>query len=93
MNTQTKTIIITSLLCIGIFFVFFGCTWAVWPITQVERQTWEYKVTHFSREDYMDMDERLEKLGDEGWEYAGPLTNDGINAQFVVFKREKEKEE
>jgi hypothetical protein len=30
---------------------------------------------------------KINDLGKEGWEYAGPLCNDGINAQFILFKR------
>jgi len=31
----------------------------------------------------------LIEMGAEGWEYAGPLTNNGINAKFIAFKRKK----
>jgi hypothetical protein len=50
---------------------------------------WEYKVVHFDREEHEAMETSLGKLGDEGWEYAGPLANNGLNAQFVAFKRLK----
>lgn len=50
---------------------------------------WEYKVVHFDRDTASLMELELEGLGDEGWEYAGPLANNGINAQFVAFKRKK----
>ena len=49
-------------------------------------QQWEYKVVHFTREDY-DMNETLSELGEKGWEYAGPITNNGVNAKYVAFKR------
>ena len=35
------------------------------------------------------MQATLDILGGEGWEYAGGLTNNGINAQYVAFKRPK----
>jgi len=31
----------------------------------------------------------LEALGNAGWEHAGPLAPNGMNAQFVAFKRPK----
>ncbi len=53
------------------------------------KQQWEYKVAHFDRDAPGSMEEALEQLGDEGWEYAGPLANNGLNAQYVAFKRPK----
>ena len=50
---------------------------------------WEYKVVHFDRDEASLMEVELEALGKDGWEYAGPLANNGINAQFVAFKRKK----
>ncbi len=55
---------------------------------QVE-QEWEYKVEHFSRDDGSSMSSKLKALGDSGWEYAGPLANNGTNAKYVAFKRPK----
>lgn len=49
-------------------------------------QQWEYVVLNFSREDN-DIIEILNKLGKDGWEYAGPITNNGMNAKYVAFKR------
>jgi hypothetical protein len=51
-------------------------------------QKWEYKVEHFSRDDH-DIASKLKTLGDSGWEYAGPLANNGTNAKYVAFKRPK----
>ena len=54
------------------------------------KQQWEYKVVLYSRDDGKSgMEESLNLLADEGWEYAGPLANNGINAQYVAFKRLK----
>lgn len=53
------------------------------------RQNWEYTVVQFDRDFHEQMEGDLERLGNEGWEYAGPLANNGINAQFVAFKRPK----
>jgi len=50
---------------------------------------WEYTIVQFDRDEASTMDAQLKLLGDEGWEYAGPLANNGINAQFVAFKRKK----
>jgi len=52
-------------------------------------QQWEYRVIYFDRDSYSDFDKELQAAGDEGWQYAGPLCNDGVNAQFVAFKRPK----
>lgn len=66
--------------------------------TQVERQMWEYKMAHFSREDYMNMDERMEKLGDEDnircvptnriepaeWQELEKEGVQGENAQYLI---------
>ena len=48
---------------------------------------WEYKVVLFSRDDWAEMDAKIEQLGSTGWGYAGPLANNGINAQFIAFRR------
>ena len=48
---------------------------------------WEYKIEQFSREDYYDFRSTLEDLGEDGWEYAGPICNNGINAQYIAFMR------
>jgi len=48
---------------------------------------WEYIVKQFDRENEEMMSVELAKLGNFGWEYAGPLANNGINAQYVAFKR------
>lgn len=53
------------------------------------KQQWEYKVFHFDRDEYSSMEASLKALGDEGWEYAGPLANNGMNAQYTAFKRPK----
>jgi hypothetical protein len=50
-------------------------------------QKWEYKVVHFDRTDYLIMDAKMQDLGNCRWEYVGPLTNDGLNAHFILFKR------
>lgn len=52
-------------------------------------QQWEYKVVLFDRDESSSMQTALDVLGGEGWEYAGALANNGINAQYVAFKRPK----
>ncbi len=52
-------------------------------------QQWEYKVMYFDRESHENFDSELNAAGEEGWQYAGPLCNDGVNAQFVAFRRPK----
>lgn len=50
---------------------------------------WDYHVAHFDREDERGMYAQLKDLSHYGWEYAGPLMNNGMNAQYVVFRRQK----
>ena len=54
---------------------------------------WEYKVVLFGRGDWRDMEDTLGNLGRTGWEYAGPLANNGINAQYVAFMKPKRAQE
>ncbi len=49
-------------------------------------QQWEYVVVHFTKE-YYDMNETLNALGKDGWEYAWPVTTNGMNAKYIAFKR------
>lgn len=55
-----------------------------------KNQVWEYKVVQFSRDDYALFELTLAKLGYDKWEYAGPLCNNGLNAELICFKRIKE---
>ena len=57
--------------------------------TKQQEQEWEYTIVHFDRDEQYDMVTELAELGDNGWEYAGPLTNNGMNAKFIAFKRPK----
>lgn len=53
-------------------------------------ERWQYATAYFQREAFADKKsqvDRLNELGGKGWEYAGPLTNDGINAKWIAFKR------
>ena len=59
-------------------------------------QRWEYKTFKASRDDYKGFfkgvkDEKFEKdinkLGQEGWEFVGQGLNDGINNNYLIFKR------
>jgi hypothetical protein len=59
---------------------------------EIKITKWEYRVEYFSRDDFMvitriQTEKKIKQLGLDGWEYAGPLCNDGINAQFILFKR------
>lgn len=58
---------------------------------------WEYKVVHFSRDEaewgseepLLPFTEKLNSLGNDGWEYAGVIAADGTNSRFVSFKRKR----
>ena len=54
-----------------------------------EQEQWEYKVIEFQREDFYNFADDINKLGLEGWEYAGVLTANGVNGRYVAFKRKK----
>ena len=59
-------------------------------------QKWEYKTFKANRDDYKWFfkgvkDDKFEKdinvLGKEGWEFVGQGLNDGINNNYLIFKR------
>jgi hypothetical protein len=59
-------------------------------------QKWEYKTFAANRDNYKGFfkgvkDDKFEadinKLGQEGWEFVGQGLNDGINNNFLIFKR------
>ena len=59
-------------------------------------QRWEYKTFKAARDDNKRFfkwvkDEKFEKninkLGQEGWEFVGQGLNDGINNNYLIFKR------
>jgi len=82
--------IIALIVIVGILFTIIGYGQTTAKQKPV-RQQWEYIVEHFDREEYIfgNMQKRLNKLGNDGWEYAGPLVNDGLNGHIVLFKRLK----
>ena len=61
------------------------------------KQAWEYKIHQFSRDDgkyhprgFMGVNQDiLDGFGNSGWEYAGPMCNNGTNAFMICFKRPK----
>ena len=56
-----------------------------------DEKQWEYLVVLFERGD--NMNAIMEELGRTGWEYAGPLANNGLNAQYVAFMKPKRAQE
>ena len=59
-------------------------------------QKWEYKTMKANRDDYKGFftgikDDKFERdlnnLGQDGWEFVGQGMNDGINNNFLIFKR------
>jgi hypothetical protein len=51
--------------------------------------SYEYKVEEFQREQSSDFEYRLNQLANEGWNYTGELTANGINGRYIVFKKRK----
>ncbi len=50
---------------------------------------WEHKVVQFDRDELGQFETGLDRLSLDGWEYLGPLCNNGMNAQLVAFRRPK----
>lgn len=80
------TLLIIALLILGVGLISISKT------QEIQTTRWEYRVEYFSRDDFgiflkSSTVKKINDLGKEGWEYAGPLCNDGINAQFILFKR------
>lgn len=48
---------------------------------------WQHKAVLFERDDFSDFERGLDRLASEGWEYVGPLCNNGINGQILAFRR------
>lgn len=67
-----------------------GCGKTDQVVPKQAKQQWEYKIAYFDRDKYKSISKELEALGNEGWEYAGTLVHDGMNAQVVAFKRPKQ---
>ena len=57
---------------------------------QQTTQKWEYKVLHVTRDEADKFNPAFNKLGEEGWEYVGIVTSNGLNAHYVAFKRSKQ---
>lgn len=53
------------------------------------KKTYEYKVVHFDRDEAVIFEKMLNELGSEGWKMANTLSNNGINARYIAFEREK----
>lgn len=49
----------------------------------------QYKIVYFDREDHQQFQKIVDELGKNGWMYSGQLTNDGINAHFVLFYKRR----
>ena len=51
----------------------------------------EYKLLYTFREDdtVSSLENSVNQLGNEGWEYVGYIMNNGTNARVVLFKREQ----
>ncbi|MCX7720650.1 MAG: hypothetical protein N2Z64_05135 [Dictyoglomus thermophilum] len=80
------------ILLIIFLLVLGGALFSISKTQEIQVTKWEYRVEYFSRDDFglftrSLTTKKLTDLGKEGWEYAGPLCNDGVNAQFIPFKR------
>ncbi len=51
------------------------------------KQQWDYTVVYFEKRG--SMESKLKSLGDNGWEYAGPLAGKGLDGKYIAFKRPK----
>ena len=56
---------------------------------------WEYKAMYMERDDYWGtrefkpelLEEKLNALGNQGWEMVGVAYGDGVHNRVIVFKR------
>lgn len=58
--------------------------------TQQTMQKWEYKVIYVTRDQANLFEPAFNKLGEEGWEYVGIVTSNGLNNYYIAFKKHKE---
>lgn len=56
----------------------------------IQQQKWEYRVVLADRDKADTFQQSFNAAGEQGWEYAGVVCNNGINAQYVAFKRRKQ---
>jgi len=47
----------------------------------------QHKAVFFERDEFANFERGLDRLADDGWEYIGPLCNNGINGQVIAFRR------
>jgi hypothetical protein len=50
---------------------------------------WQHKIVQFEREETAGFVAALDGLAADGWEYVGPLCNNGMNAHVVAFRRRR----
>lgn len=55
-------------------------------VTEKAPERYDYQFDLWSRDDPRFLDAG-KKLNLQGWEYVGPLCNNGLNAQYVLFRR------
>lgn len=90
-----KTKFLTTLamgLVLGIAVMYFMAE--PWPQVhaQAKAKSWEYKVDNFHSALSNKFEERLNKMAQDGWEYAGVLcsvASPGAGESLVAFKRQK----
>ena len=57
--------------------------------TKSSPRAYEYQVQNFDRDERRSFNSRIADLADDGWEYVGVLTNNGMNTKEVLFRRIK----
>jgi hypothetical protein len=85
-SAGVSNLLLFLLLCVGAYPVVQGLTG---KSIAVAPPRWEHKVVQFEREEAGSFGGALDQLAAGGWEYVGPLCNNGVNAQFVAFRRRK----
>lgn len=50
---------------------------------------YEYKIVSFQREGAKYFEDQLNELSNEGYEYVGQITPNGVNGGYVAFRRKK----
>lgn len=52
-------------------------------------ESYEYQIVNFDRNERRQFNNYINELANDGWEYVGVLTNNGMNSKEVLFRRNK----
>ena len=76
---------ILVILQLGCFVLLLKICWSA----GVSPDSYEYQVLNFDRDERRTFAKRITDLANEGWEYVGVLTNNGMNSKEILLRRAK----